>query len=158
MPHSNALLIDLAIALQTYVVLFVALHDWVPLGPFNDVRAIRASEPRNRLVAVTVLSTIPFAFGLAESMAHASRLPGWLMSFLWICYGIAAYGLLRTWWAPYLLFEEPQRAARYQAMHGRTHTFLPLHNGLRPNTLHVTVHLAIIAMLAVLGLLTWAPV
>ncbi len=151
------LLIDAAIALQAYVVLFVGLHDWVPLGRLNDPKAVRAGDGASRLMAVTVLSTLPFAFGLVESLVHASRFPGWLMTFLWVAYGLATYGLLRTWWAPYLFFQEPARAARYQAMHGATHAFLPLHNGIRPNTLHVTVHLAIVAMLADLGLLTFAP-
>ncbi len=158
MPNTIFLPIELAIALQAYVVLFVALHDWVPLGRFNDVSAVHAHEPMGRLVAVTVLSTIPFAFGLAESIAHASSFPGWLMIFLWVSYGIAAYGLLRTWWLPYLLLAEPKRAARYLALHGRTHSFLPVRNGMRPNTLHVTVHLAIIAMLVSLGVLTFATV
>ena len=147
---TTKLLIGVAIALQAYVVLFVALHDWVPVGRLNDVSAIRANQPVGRLATVTCLSTIPFAFGLAESLAHTSGFPGWLTIYLWISYAVASYGLLRTWWAPYLLFDEPERAARYQAMHGQTHAFLPLHNGLRPNTLHVTVHLAIIAMLAIL--------
>lgn len=148
-------LIDMAIALQAYVVLFVAFHDWIPLGLFNDVRAVRENEPAGRLIAVTALSALPFAVGLIQSVVHPAHFPQWLMIFLWASYGVATYGLLRTWWAPYLLFEEPGRAARYQAMHGRTHAFLPLHNGLRPNTLHVTVHLAIIAMLADLGLLSF---
>ncbi len=152
------MLIGAAIALQAYVVLFVAAHDWAPLGRFNDVKAVRATEPIGRLIAVTVLSTLPFAFGLAESVIHRSGFPGWLIDFLWIAYGVAAYGLLRTWWAPYLLFREPARAARYQAMHGRTHAFLPLRNGMRPNTLHVTVHLAIIAMLIDLAVLSFAPI
>jgi hypothetical protein len=77
------------------------------------------------------------------------------MTFLWISYGVATYGLLRSWWAPYLLFKEPERASRYRAMHGRTHAFLPLHNGMRPNTLHVTVHLAVLCMLADLAMLTF---
>jgi hypothetical protein len=150
------LLIEGAIGLQLYVTLFVASHDWVQLGCLNDVKAVRAYEPHGRLIAVTVLSAIPFGFGVAESIIHASGFPGWLKTYLWINYGIATYGLLRTWWAPYLLFEEPQRAERYQAMHGHTHAFLPLHNGIRPNTLHVTVHVAIVATMADLGILTFA--
>jgi hypothetical protein len=146
-------LIKIAIGLQAYVALFVALHDWVPLGRLNDVKAVHAVEPRGRLIVTTVLSTLPFAFGTAESLAHVSGFPDWLKIFLWICYGVAAYGLLRTWWAPYLLFSEPERALRYQAMHGRTHAFLPHRNGMRPNTLHVTVHLCILGMLIDLALL-----
>ena len=40
-----------------------------------------------------------------------------------------------------------QLAQTAKVMHGRTHAFLPRHNGIGPNTLHVTVHVAIIAML-----------
>jgi hypothetical protein len=158
MPTLHACLIDAAICLQIYVTVFVAVHDWVPLGRLNDVNAVRAGEPAVRLIAVTVVSTAPFGFGVIESVTHPLGFPTWLMTFLWISYGVATYGLLRTWWAPYLLFEEPRRAARYQALHGRTHAFLPLHNGMRPNTLHVTVHFAIIAMLIDLALLTFTPV
>jgi hypothetical protein len=43
---------------------------------------------------------------------------------------------------------------RYQAMFGRTHAFLPVRNGIRPNTLHVVLHLIIVAILAVLALLS----
>lgn len=155
MLDPKSLTIGAAIILQIYVTLFVALHDWVPLGRFNDVKAVRATEPAGRLVTVTILSTLPFAFGAAESAAHSAHFPAWLMIFLWISYGVATYGLLRSWWAPYLLFNEPERARRYQAMHGATHAFLPLHNGMRPNTLHVTVHLAVLGMVADLALLTF---
>jgi hypothetical protein len=158
MSDLKGLPIDAVIALEVYVTLFVALHDWLPLGRLNDVKAVHAAEPVRRLIAVTILSTLPFAIGAAETVLHRSGFPGWLMIFLWISYGVAAYGLLRTWWAPYLLFEEPERAARYQKMHGRTHAFLPMHNGMRPNTLHVTVHLAIVAILSDLAILTFLPV
>jgi hypothetical protein len=158
MSDLKPLLIDAAIALQVYVTAFVALHDWVPVGRLNDVKAVRATEPAGRMITVTILSTLPLAFGAAESVLHISGFPAWLTIFLWISYGVAAYGLLRTWWAPYLLFMEPERATRYQAMHGRTHAFLPLHNGMRPNTLHVTVHLAVIATLADLALLSFGQI
>jgi hypothetical protein len=35
----NALL-----ALQLFNVLFLSLHDWVPLGTLNDVKAVRGSK------------------------------------------------------------------------------------------------------------------
>jgi hypothetical protein len=157
MSDLKPLLIDAAIALEVYVTFFVALHDWIPLGRLNDLKAVRAAEPLGRLIAVTILSTLPFAIGAGESVVHSAGFPGWLNTFLWVSYGVAAYGLLRTWWAPYLLFEEPERAARYQTMHGQTHAFLPMRNGMRPNTLHVTVHLAVVAMLSDLAILTFLP-
>jgi hypothetical protein len=140
------------IGLQAVVVAFIALHDWVPLGRLNDLAAVRAHETPTRLAIVTALSTLPFAVGLAGSIASlGSRFPDWLTMWLWISYGVGLYGMLRTWWGPYLLFEEPARAAKYAVLHGRTHAFLPMHHGMRPNTLHVVFHGVVAAILVLLA-------
>ena len=51
---------------------------------------------------------------------------------------------------PYLLRAEPQRAARYRIMFGNTHSFLPVRNGLVPNTAHIMLHACTAAPLVVL--------
>jgi len=153
----HSILIPMLIALQSFVVVFIALHDWVPLGALNNVRAVQAADPRGKLVAVTALSTLPFAIGLGSTIAYADgRLPGWLNIYLWVCYGVAVYGLIRAWWGPYLLYRAPARAARYQAMFSGTHAFLPERNGVRPNTLHVILHIVILVIIGVLTLLSRA--
>jgi hypothetical protein len=38
---------------------------------------------------------------------------------------------------------------------GKTHAFLPMRNGIRPNTLHVGLHAPIIAIIAILAVLDW---
>ena len=69
----NALLV-----LQIFHVLFLALHDWVPLGKLNDVKAVRVANPGEKLLAGTIISTIPFAFGLAASFFYADKsFPRW---------------------------------------------------------------------------------
>ena len=147
------MLTDALIALQIFVVAFIALHDWVPLDGLNDVRAVQATYSPGKLMAVTALSTLPFAVGLAGSVAYVhARLPDWLTIWLWASYGMCFYGLLRAWWIPYLLTDEPVRAQRYQAMFGRTHAFLPMRNGIRPNTLHVVLHIVIVVILVLLVL------
>jgi hypothetical protein len=79
------LTIDALIALQSFVVAFIALHDWVPLGALNDVSAVQAADPRGKLIAVTLLSTAPFAVGLGGTIAYAGgRFPGWLTWRRWI--------------------------------------------------------------------------
>jgi hypothetical protein len=45
---------------------------------------------------------------------------------------------------------QPDRAARYRAMFGSTHAFLPERNGIVPNTLHCLLHAATVAMLLAL--------
>jgi hypothetical protein len=141
------------IGLQAIVVAFLVLHDWAPLGRLNDIAAVRAADPTARLLAVTVLSAAPFAFALGASLLYArTRFPGWLNVYLDTAYILLALGAVRAWWGPYLLWSEPARAERYEAMFGRTLAFLPTRNGIRPNTLHVAFHLVVLAILAVLAL------
>jgi hypothetical protein len=153
----GSLIVDALIALQGFVVAFIALHDWVPLGALNDVRAVQAADPRGKLIFVTLLSTAPFAVGLIGTIAYAgARIPGWLTWWLWIGYGAAVYGMVRAWWGPYFFGGAPARAVRYQAMFGRTHAFLPARHGIRPNTLHVTLHAVVIAIVVLLAVYSFA--
>ena len=153
-----SLALGVLLALQSFVVLFLALHDWIPLGTLNDVKAARAANPGGKLLTTTLMSFVPYAFGLVGSFVYFARgFPEWLWWWLWISYGLLFWGLLRAWWIPYLFRAEPQRAERYRAMFGGTHAFLPERNGIQPNTLHVMFHAATVAILIVLGVLTWWP-
>jgi hypothetical protein len=40
-------------ALQCFHVIFLALHDWVPLGTLNDVKVVRAANPGRKLLTVS---------------------------------------------------------------------------------------------------------
>jgi len=142
------------IALQALQVLFLWIHDWVPLGSLNDVAAVRSQDTTGRLIRVTLIQSVPYTIGLIFSvLSFGRRLPGWLVWWLWISYGLLLVGQLRAWWLPYLFHPEPQRAARYQIMFGRTHSFLPMRNGLVPNTAHIFLHLATAATLLALYIL-----
>jgi len=148
-------MITVLLVLQLFHVLFLGLHDWIPPGRLNDVDAVRAENPTSKLVVGTLVSAIPFAFGLGASLHYYGHAyPGWLWVWLWASYLLLFVGELQAWWVPYFLRHEPQRAARYQAMFGGTHAFLPVRNGIRPNTLHVILHGATVLTLAVLGLLS----
>jgi len=57
---------------QLLVVLFIALHDWVPVGKLSNLTAIRATDTRRRLLLVTVLSALPYAIGFAASAYYAA--------------------------------------------------------------------------------------
>jgi hypothetical protein len=156
--RAGKLLLSALIALQVFVVVFIALHDWVPLGRLNDVRAVQAADSRVRLVTVTILSTLPFAVGLIASVWYARPgFPEWLMWYLWISYGATIYGMFRAWWGPYLFYDDPARARRYESMFGRTLAFLPTRNGIRPNALHVMLHLVIVGIVVLLGILIFQP-
>lgn len=139
------------IALQVFQVLFLWLHDWLPLGRLNDVKAVCSQDTTSRLVVVTLIQSVPFTIGLLFSLSHFERpYPHWLYLWLWISYGAIFLGQIRAWWIPYLFRAEPERAARYQIMFGNTHRFLPIRNGLVPNTAHIMLHLATAATLVAL--------
>jgi hypothetical protein len=143
--------------LQTFIVLFLALHDWIPLGRFNNIAGVRAANPGATLLTTTLLSVAPYAFGLAASIIYFNEpYPHWLFWWLWISYVLLFLGQLRAWWIPYLVRPDPARAARYQQMFGATHSFLPQRNGIQPNTLHILLHVSTVALLIVLAVLTIA--
>jgi hypothetical protein len=149
-PAGHALEMIL-LALQVFQVAFLWTHDWIPLGRLNDVAAVRSQDTLPRLVVVTLVQSLPFSIGLFYSAMFFGRpYPHWLGLWLWISYGILLVGQMRAWWLPYLFRPEPERAARYQVMFGRTHSFLPQRNGLVPNTAHILLHLATAATLLVL--------
>ena len=142
------------IALQAFQVLFLWTHDWIPLGRLNDVSAVRSQDTLRRLILVTLIQSVPYTIGLVFSVRSFGRpYPDWLDWWLWISYGSLFLGQFRAWWLPYLFRPEPQRAARFQIMFGRTHSFLPLRNGIVPNTAHILLHLATAATLVTLLLL-----
>jgi hypothetical protein len=141
------------IALQTFQVLFLALHDWVPLDGLNDVAAVRNEIPTRSLLIATLIQTSFFAVGLFFSVRYYGRTyPAWLNYWLWVSYATLFVGEIQAWWIPYLVRPDPKRAARYQKMFGKTHSFLPRHNEIVPNTAHVLLHLATAATLLVLFL------
>jgi predicted outer membrane lipoprotein len=141
---------------QVMVVVFLAFHDWVPLGKLNNVAGLRAVDTTKRLAFTTAVSTMPFAAVLVVSILFASvEYPNWLLWWLWGTYLVCAYGILRAWWIPYLGTPDPDRAKRYGVRFAGTHGFLPERNGLRPDTLHVAFHALVVAILVVLASLTF---
>jgi hypothetical protein len=139
------------LALQVLQVVFLWIHDWIPLGRLNDVIAVRSQNTLGRLVTVTVFQSLPWTIGLYFSALYFERsYPSWLQSWLWISYVVLLVGQIRAWWVPYLLRADPQRAARYRIMFGNTHSFLPVRNGLVPNTAHIMLHACTVATLVVL--------
>jgi hypothetical protein len=142
---------------QVLVVIFLALHDWVRLGTLNNVAGLRAVDTRGKLLFSTAISTLPFAAVLIASIVFlGGDYPMWLTWWLWATYIACAYGILRAWWIPYLGTADPDRAARYRVRFAGTHGFLPLRNGIRPDTLHVGFHLLVATILIMLAFLSFS--
>jgi hypothetical protein len=77
------------IVLQLFQVLFLWLHDWIPLGRLSDVAAVRSQDTSLHLVVVTLIQTVPFTIGLLFSLLHFGRpYARWLYMWFWISYGL----------------------------------------------------------------------
>lgn len=151
----DAITTGILLALECLVALFVGLHNWIPLGALNDVKAAKAEFPGRKLFTVTLINFVPVAVGLLGSAIYLARVyPRWLLWWLWIFYWLVGCGSLREWWIPYFSRPQPERVTRHQAMYGATHSFLPERNGIRPNTLHVLFDMVTIAIFIILGLVT----
>jgi hypothetical protein len=145
--------------LQIFHVLFLLLHDWIPLGRLNDIAAVRRENSLRFMVIGTLVSTAPFAVGLALSFMQSSHpFSCFLLAWLWVSYLWLFVGELEAWWIPYLVVNQPKRAARYAALYGNTRAFLPARNGIRPNTLHVILHSTTLATLILLGIYSFRSV
>lgn len=141
------------LALQAFQVLVLWTHDVVPLGRLNDLPALHRVYSTRRIFWTTVLQSIPWTIGLALSLRSLGRpYSGGLVMWLDYSYVALFLGELRAWWVPYLFYNDEPRAARYRAMFSQTHAFLPERNGIRPNTLHIALHVATAATLLVLYL------
>jgi hypothetical protein len=129
------------IALQVFILAFLVLHDWIPLGPFNDVAGVRSQHTLGQLVLETLVNSVPIAVTLGLSIRYYHvPYPTWVKVTLVAVLGLLFVGELRAWWIPYLAGTEPERVARCAAMLGKTHAFLSERHGITPNTAHVALH------------------
>ncbi len=83
--------------------LFLLLHDWVPPGPFNDLKGVNSQIPFKRRVLETTINTVPvgMAFLLTlRSLGHPY--PTALRVYLVAVCGLFLVGEFRAWWKPYL--------------------------------------------------------
>src|SRR5580693_6545988 len=84
-PHfpANREIEMVLLALQVFQVLFLWVHDWIPLGRLNDVAAVRRLDTRGRLVTVTLIQSVPWTIELCFSLLYFKRpYPDWLYDWL----------------------------------------------------------------------------
>ena len=139
-------------ALQTFQVLILVLHDFVPLGPLNDIRAAEAAHSRKMLLTgMLISSALPVLGWCASTNFLAEPYPSWLVWYLLGAYGFLFTGEIEAWWATYFFgYKAAERSIEYGTMYGRTWSFLPKRHGIVPNALHVMLHAATAATLVLL--------
>jgi hypothetical protein len=136
------------IFLQSYMLLFLLLHDWVKIGPFTDPAGFGDENSLGEAIFQTVVNTLPILIGFILTLLFMKK--GYpLVAKVYICllYPIYLFGEFQAWWLPYLFGKALGRdfnelVARYEVMFGDTHAFLPPLNGIVINTAHVILHLS----------------
>lgn len=110
----------------SFIFLFMLLHDWVPLGPLNDVKAVFETRSVHELIAVTLIGTLQFLLLMGLVLWRMGRTyPLWIKLWLIIHQGFIFTGALLDWWIPYLFgIGAEERVERYRAMFGNTHKYV----------------------------------
>lgn len=132
------------------VFLFMLFHDWIPLGPFNDVDAVSAETPIGRLVITTLINTGQIlVIGVILLVYMGKKYPIWARLWLIIHQSCIFIGVMLSWWIPYFFgIGAADKVERYSKMFGNTHSFLPVRNGIVPNTIHTMFHLTLLLCIA----------
>jgi hypothetical protein len=132
------------IATQAIQVVFLLLHDWVPLGRLSNLAAVHSIDSKSNLFWTTFLSALPYLLGLGFSIATFPRWPMALNIYLEWLYGISLVAILWAWWIPYLSPSDSPRAERYRQRFAGTLTFLPKRHGFSPDVLHTAYHAVVL--------------
>ncbi|WP_010277088.1 hypothetical protein [Paenibacillus senegalensis] len=140
------------------IMLFMVTHDWIPLGGLNDLEGIRSQHTTSELVSATLFNfaSILIVFGLAMWFLGKAY-PLWVRIWLVAHLGGIFAGAMAAWWIPYWFGADDNLVMRYDAMFGSTHAFLPVMNGIVPNTIHVLFHLVLVIVWLQSIYLAFAP-
>ena len=126
--------------------LFMMLHDWIPLGSLNDIQVVSAENTKKELVIVTLIGAVQILLLMAILLLFiGKKYP--ISAKLWLIIHPSCIfvGAMMSWWIPYLFgFGAEERVERYRVIFGNTHSFLPVKNGIVPNTLHSLFHLTLL--------------
>lgn len=129
-----------------FILLFMIVQDLVPLGALNDVEAIASVESLNEIIVTTLIGVVQILLILGGVLLFmGKRYP--LLVKIWLIVHPACIllGAIMSWWIPYFFGTGTlEKIERFNIMFGNTHSFLPVMNGIVPNTLHTLFHFVLL--------------
>lgn len=130
-----------------FILLFMIMHDLIPLGPLNDIEAISSVESFNETIATMLIGAIQILLILGGILLFiGKRFPLLVRIWLLVHPSSILLGAMLSWWVPYLFGTgTEEKIERFNVMFGNTHAFLPVMNGMVPNTLHTIFHFVLFA-------------
>jgi hypothetical protein len=137
----------LLIVVTAAYLIVMLVHDWVPLGPLNDLPRQREQPLRMRLL-VEAGNVLPVAAILVlAAVFPTGRLP--LGASIYLAAYIVIFAVLAwlSWYRPYLFGSTPEREQAAAHEFGRTTQVLPRRGTrIRPNLMHVILHVLFLAV------------
>lgn len=125
-----------------FILLFMVVQDLVPLGRLNDMEAVASVHSFNDILVTTLIGAVQIGLLLGGILFFmGKRYPVWARIWLIIHPSCILLGAIMSWWIPYL----SGIGAEEKIMFGNTHAFLPVMNGIVPNTLHTVFHFVLLA-------------
>lgn len=128
------------------ILIFMIVQDWVPLGTLNDIEAIKQDRTTSELIMVTLIGVAQVClFIFLIFIFMGKKYPLLIKMWLVIHPSFILGGAIMSWWLPYFFgIGVEGKVERYSLMFGDTHAFLPVMNGIVPNTLHTLFHLLLL--------------
>ncbi|MEN1968379.1 hypothetical protein WMZ97_09930 [Lentibacillus sp. N15] len=128
------------------ILLFMIVQDLVPLGTLNDIEAIASVESFHEIIVTTLIGTVQIILILGGVLLFiGKRYPLLVKIWLLVHPSFILLGAIMSWWIPYLFGTgTEEKIERFHNMFGDTHSFLPVMNGIVPNTLHTMFHLTLL--------------
>jgi hypothetical protein len=137
----------IAVALPLLWLAWLALIDWVPMFPLND---LTAGNRRSRLLAAVI--NYPFPLLIAGGVALRQPWSLWTATVLCV---LTLAGHLVSWWLPYFGLSSASQRAVYLRDYARTLKILPTRNHtVVPDVQHMVVGAITLAMLATTSAVT----
>ena len=127
---------------QTILWVILAIHDWLPLGRLNDVTALRKQQSLFATLCATVINLGACTWALWLTLP-VGKLGVSLPLDVVLIYLFMTVGTLLAWWKPYFFGSSAEMKQKMQP-YVNTHHVLPARgDNIRPNTLHLIVHIFI---------------
>lgn len=128
------------------ILFFMAVQDLVPLGALNDLEALASVESFDEIIVTTLIGVVQILLILGGVLLFiGKRYPVLIKIWLIVHPSCILLGAMISWWIPYLFGTgTEEKIERFNLMFGHTHSFLPVINGMVPNTLHTMFHLMLL--------------
>lgn len=136
-----------------FILLFMIVQDLVPLGALNDIEAIASVEAFNETIVTTLIGVVQIILILGGVLIFiGKRYPLLVKIWLIVHPSCILLGAIMSWWIPYLFGTGTgEKIERFNILFGNTHSFLPVINGIVPNTLHTIFHLTLLICMILTG-------